>query len=761
MVNGFVILSGILVVILFVSLLYLRKHKTELSHSLKVAYILGMLSVLLNAVSVFVSDQTIAALTYGLYLASNNWLTIAVLVFSQYYADKVNKKNSIKIIISAIAGIDSISLIVNNWTHHMFEMKWTRVAEGEYCYSATSFTVIYYLHLLFVYIIGAMILSIFVYKIFNTVSVYRRKYSTLLIGLASVFLANSLYKILHFPLDITSITYFVVVLIISYFTFIYVPTGMLVNGLANAVRGLDDSIICFDVDGECLYYNTAFEKYFGLINSQEDTSTFYKEWIGEKDVTGLQKTVWRDEKTIDGQEYILETSFSPMYGKKNEYIGCYFVTKDITTSVNKLKSERFRAFHDPLTGSLNRLGFFEEVRNLIDRAPDIKRYMVVSDIRNFKLVNELFGTNRGDSILIRTAELMKKYLAPDSVFGRLSADKFAVCVPIEEFDIGVMNCIIGELANMAKNSVYKMHIHLGIYEIKDVAMDVSLMCDKAIMAIEKNKDNYEMTVCYYDDAMTAELQNQNILINEFEGALADGQFKMFLQPQISTVEHKLLGGEALVRWIHPERGMISPGEFIPLFERTGYIYRLDKYIWEQACIQLKKWKERGVKDLYISVNISPKDFYYIDIYTTFTELVEKYDISPDELKLEITETAIITNACKMLQVLEQLRSYGFSIAIDDFGSGYSSLNTLKDMKVDELKLDKGFLGETMYSNRGKIILNSVVAMSKELSMVTVTEGVETKEQIQYLTGVGCDILQGFYFSKPIPVDEFEEKYNIL
>jgi EAL domain-containing protein (putative c-di-GMP-specific phosphodiesterase class I) len=264
-------------------------------------------------------------------------------------------------------------------------------------------------------------------------------------------------------------------------------------------------------------------------------------------------------------------------------------------------------------------------------------------------------------------------------------------------------------------------------------------------------------IAYYDDTLTQKAVNDNRLVSEFDAALDEGQFEMFLQSQIRS-DGRLVGAEALVRWRHPERGLIPPNEFIPVFEETGLIYRLDQCIWEQATKKLKEWQETGHGELKISVNISARDFYYLDIYKCFTELVERYGIKPNMLNIEITETAIMMNLDKQLDLLEKLQKYGFHVEIDDFGSGYSSLNMLKNMHADVLKIDMGFLRETQNHKRTKIILNTIINLAKQLHMTVITEGVETERQVKFLTGAECDIFQGFYFSRPISVNDFENKY---
>ena len=240
-------------------------------------------------------------------------------------------------------------------------------------------------------------------------------------------------------------------------------------------------------------------------------------------------------------------------------------------------------------------------------------------------------------------------------------------------------------------------------------------------------------------------------------AIREDEIDVYIQPQI-TVDGKCLGGEGLVRWNHPTKGLLLPETFIGPFERNGMIVKLDLHVWELACKKLREWKDKGITDRYLSVNISPKDFFFVDVYKEFTTLVGRYGISPKNLKLEITETAIITDLPKQLALIKKLREAGLGVAMDDFGSGYASLNMLKDIRVDTLKIDMEFLRQSESEERTRTILKTVIALSKELGMPVITEGVETKDHVDFLTKIGCDIFQGFFFARPMKAEEYEKKY---
>ena len=285
------------------------------------------------------------------------------------------------------------------------------------------------------------------------------------------------------------------------------------------------------------------------------------------------------------------------------------------------------------------------------------------------------------------------------------------------------------------------------------------MCDKANLASETIKNEYKSNIAYYTERLFESSIEERRIIGEFERAISNNEFEMYLQPQVDS-SGNLYGAEALVRWQHPERGLLSPAIFIDVLEKTGFIYRLDRYMWDKAAKKLSEWKKEGKDQYHISVNISTKDFYLVDVYETFVGLVDKYDIDPVNLNIEITETTLMSDFDKNMGIIRLLQNYGFNIEIDDFGSGYSSLNMLKDISADVLKIDMGFLRASENEAKGLDILESIITLAGKLGMKVITEGVETKKQLYMLVEMGCDMYQGYYFSKPIPVDEFEKKYNI-
>ena len=441
------------------------------------------------------------------------------------------------------------------------------------------------------------------------------------------------------------------------------------------------------------------------------------------------------------------------------YSGRFLIEMNQQTKAlyEKNRELNFRANHDPVTGLYNRERFFEAAEEIIKRKPERKYRIVCSDIKDFKLINDMYGDEMGNLVLCSEAELIKQYANKDAVYGRISGDRFALCTPTDQFNEELLVSQINKLREMFNNSNYHMHIYIGVYDVVDVNEAVGTMCDKALISIQNIKGDYHKVVSYYDwKLLDHELQKRQ-LVGEFEKAVSEEQFDIYLQPQTDRYG-KCYGSEALVRWKHPERGLIMPGYFIEPLEEAGLIYRLDEFVWELAVRQLKKWKDAGREDMYISVNISARDFYYIDVYKVITGLVKKYEISPSALRLELTETALASDLAEIMELLTRLKNKGFIIEIDDFGSGYSSLNMLKDICADVVKIDREFLRETENAKRSKDILEVIITLSKKMNMTVVAEGVETLQQVDMLAEMGCEIFQGYYFSKPISVPDFEEKY---
>mgnify|MGYP002537636447 CR=1 FL=1 len=490
-----------------------------------------------------------------------------------------------------------------------------------------------------------------------------------------------------------------------------------------------------------------------------DVERKYSEWLNERGSD--RKDTMKTETTVsfhDIKKYY-EVVYKRIFDDKNNFVCDYFIFNDKTEDIQSLEKEKYKATHDRLTGLYNKDQFYVETYKILHRNADVPYCMLCSNIRDFKFVNELFGIEKGNEVLVKQAEIMKEYASDDIIAARINSDRFAMLIPKKSFSVDMILSIIHRMQDYFKDSSFHLHIFTGVYDISDLEEPVSIMCDKANLASETIKNEYKSNIAYYTERLFESSIEERRIIGEFERAISNNEFEMYLQPQVDS-SGNLYGAEALVRWQHPERGLLSPAIFIDVLEKTGFIYKLDRYMWDKAAKKLGEWKKEGKDQYHISVNISTKDFYLVDVYETFVGLVDKYDIDPVNLNIEITETTLMSDFDKNMGIIRLLQNYGFNIEIDDFGSGYSSLNMLKDISADVLKIDMGFLRASENEAKGLDILESIITLAGKLGMKVITEGVETKKQLYMLVEMGCDMYQGYYFSKPIPVDEFEKKYNI-
>ena len=419
------------------------------------------------------------------------------------------------------------------------------------------------------------------------------------------------------------------------------------------------------------------------------------------------------------------------------------------------RAAQYRAHHDSLTGVLNSDEFHELVRDCVSEEPDVSWMMVTADIRGFRVVNSLFGAIKGNEVLVRTASLLNQIAEDEGgLCGRLGGDRFAMLVREESFDERALHDVAHDLARGFNDGAYKLCIHFGVYRIEDTSLPVSVMCGSANSALYTIRESRTQTVAYFDDEIRQSVLKEQRIISEFDDALANGEFQMYLQPLVRR-NGRVIGAEALARWHKPDGSLVMPGDFIETLEHAGLIQRLDVYVWELAVRQLNAWKGTPMGELSISVNMSAKDFFSVDVYDILTDLVRRYDVDCRLLRLEITESALLVEPDKSNEIVAKLRDKGFIVEIDDFGKGYSSLSILKSIQADVLKIDMGFLHEIEDSDRSRIILQSVIDMAQSLRTEVICEGIETTEQLEMLSSMGCGLFQGFYFSRPIPVADFE------
>lgn len=412
---------------------------------------------------------------------------------------------------------------------------------------------------------------------------------------------------------------------------------------------------------------------------------------------------------------------------------------------------------DSLTGVYTKEYFYEEARRLIDNNSETQFAFLELDINRLTMINELMGIAEGDRLLAYIGTILSEIFSQEknSTYARIHADLFVVCCPYEEKRMY-------QYIDLIEQSIKEYHISFeillsfGIYLCVERNLNISIMCDRANLALKSVKGNYIKHVAFYDSLMHDKIIREQEITQTMSRALKNREFVVYYQPKHSLDDEGIIGAEALVRWKNPKKGMISPGVFIPVFEENGFIMKLDAYVWGETCKFIRKRLDEGKNVPPISVNVSRVNLYNPDLCKYLDNLVKKYNIPYNLLELELTESAYTDNPQLMLQTMHQLQLLGFHVAMDDFGSGYSSLNMLKDVPVDILKIDLKFLSGNSNPEKGTSIMAAIVRMAKWLGIPSIVEGVETKEQVGFLRSIGCTMAQGYYYAKPMAEEDFEK-----
>lgn len=412
---------------------------------------------------------------------------------------------------------------------------------------------------------------------------------------------------------------------------------------------------------------------------------------------------------------------------------------------------------DEVTGLYTKVAFADHAARILHEQTDIEWNMIALDIDRFKLVNESYGSETGDRLLLYLAQKLQYFMdTKNCLAARSYADHFFLLVERREYDY--IKKRHEELVDYLQQFPLDMKIALkfGVYEITDRDMEIASMCDRAQIAVNQIKGQYVTEISFYDDSLRKQLLLEQRITDDMELALKEKQFEVYFQPKYDIFSETLSGAEALVRWIHPQNGFMSPGEFIPIFESNGFITEVDMFVWDKTCEKIREWLDKFDCFVPISVNVSRKDMYKQDLPQILSDIVRKHGLEPRHLHLEITESAYVENPDQLLAVVSQLKDAGFTIEMDDFGSGYSSLNMLAKMPIDILKLDMKFVQNYSEANDSRSIMSFVIGLAKWMNLYVIAEGVETKEQLELLRGMDCNLAQGYYFSRPLPAKDFEE-----
>ena len=764
MKRTFLIELSVLTVIIIFCIFRSFRSKREIARPTAIFLCSIVVPLLGNIIIASSEDPAICNAGYILFLLGTNLVIFTLIDFTLLYCSFPPLKKISWVLIIAALTADSVSVFLNVFFQHCYTLEETVLETGEIYYILKS-GLGHYIHLSISAVLLVMIAGYYIWRILTSAVLYLEKYLVILLSILIVSLWEYRTTLLDRTIDHSMIGLAVGGILLYFFAIEYRAIFLKIALHDLLIANMQNAVLFFDKDGEAIYANKSASSLFGITPDSLDNAAGL---LGEE-ITGVafienSNSVEHGSRWLaevrDGDNWkYYDVTCQRLEDRRGTYLGTFFGISDDTEVEQERRERSYRQTHDELTGMVNREMFIDLVKQKLEDAPETEYTMILSDISDFKMINDIYGRDFADRILQEIADLVRRIVPEEAVYCRWGADRFAVFTPkggISPEDLENRIRAYSWSEGSAKNLKHPLVMHAGYYEITDRSLSVSSMIDRCIMAISEVRDDYQRLVCVYDEGLRRKRLREQKVNADLPEALKSGQILPYLQPQYDR-QHALTGAEVLVRWQHPEEGLLAPSGFIPIFEKNGMIVKLDTYIWEEACRILASWKGTGREHLHLSVNISPKDFYFIDPYETFTQLVEKYGLAPEKLHLEVTETVVMNNAAQSISSIRHLREYGFIVEMDDFGSGYSSLNLLRDMPVDTLKIDMGFLGKTSHPKKAETILSSIIELAHHLNMTSIAEGVEQEEQLRMLTQMGCTVFQGYYFAKPMPLSEFEER----
>ena len=760
----YIVLMGSVSVALLLAFLHSRfqhlGHRSSLEKILAGMLFIAMIVVLSYLPALFCPHERISSPFYSIYFMANTWLSLSMAVFGWVYTGRHHLPHAARVLIVLCMAADNLLLVSNIWTKK--EVTYAFAIKGATRCWVFHQEPLFALHLGLCYLFLLAFFITLIDQLVRSPWLYKFQYIMMLLGISVCVIGNAVFLMHSDIIDMSVVLYGLCGVELCYATFVYVP-GRLIRDMGRLVLNRMNAALFFYNDkGECIYTNGLARLWLAEAgnadkaivekNTAENLKVF-AERIGFDLKQQTDKQVIHRKRGAKDVYY--HVSCQRFQDNRKRLIGSFLQMEDITAEVISQQERLYQATHDSLTGLYNQNSFYAQTRDILRYRKGVPYSIITTDIYMFKLFNELLGRDRADELLRLMAGVLRENAGEEEVYGRLEGDCFAICAPTQAaLEITLSDALgkaVDQFIRQAGLTLATAN-YCGVYHIEEPDIQISAMCDRANIALTSIKGSIHSRIAYYDTRMRDDVLEKNAMIATFPRALQEHQFVIYLQPQINSENDSLIGAEALVRWNHPDHGLISPGRFVPLLEKHDLIYQLDQYVWEAACVCQKELRANGYH-LPISVNISPSDIYRCDVVETLVGLVQKYDLSPDCLNLEITESSLVQDVNHMSGIIEALHGAGFRVEMDDFGSGYSSLNTLKDITVDVLKLDMKFMENVKTTQRGETILRAIMGMAQALHLPVIAEGVEHREQVDLLSAIGCHNIQGYYYAKPMPYEE--------
>lgn len=754
--TGLSVAFGILIIALLVCLVIAKKSRKPIGNALSFLLAGLTIPVLGNLILIISTQRTISTIGYYIYFIGMDLAIYSLWYFTHVYCDMGKLKKGLNILVCTLFGADIIQYALNPFLKFTFTTEKILVENKFYFRLVPKLGQTY--HRIVCYGLLLAVLVVFVVKMIQSPKVYRDKYAVIVLSIIMTGAVESYYIFSRTPMDMSMIGFGLLGLLVYFFSIHFRSMKVLDRMLAGMASDMPDALFFFDKNGKCIWANEPGRELIGVSKDNYDNVKDNLKYLFG-DELDLESSGWFKRVTLgtgDDKQYT-HLAMRSTVDEEGKITGSYLSIRDITDDQREIKREMYRSTHDYLTGLYTKEYLYENINKRLKDDHETDYMIGYIEVSNYKMINDVFGKEFAELTIKKIAGFITGNVSSKCLYGRLSDDSFGILFDKSKFNEDAVKTRLENFTIKDDNLEHQILMHFGIYDITpEDDINVPLFFDSARLATTMIRDNYHDIIVYYDDKLRNEIIHNQLITNQLKNAIETRQIRPYLQPIVDS-RGMLAGAEALVRWIHPDEGFMNPGMFIPVFERNGLIAEVDRHMWRCACEILANWKERGI-EAFISINISPKDFYYMDVVTTLKSLVEEHGIDPVKLRVEITETVMMSDSMDIIKTVDELRASGFIVEMDDFGSGFSSLNLLKDMNIDVIKIDMEFLKDSERNMKSGIIIKNIINMSEELNIATLTEGVETAKQFEKLYAMGCKLYQGYYFSKPVPLEDFEKQW---
>ncbi len=736
-------------IILF-CVIYSYKRNTKYAKAVCKMLIVGFFTVFMYALSITTLNITVSTIFTTIYFISLDWLLFYVLYFILDYADKRNlvARNHflslIHSILLIIATSDSVSLCMNYFVHHAFENRLMFRATSNLFYWNYNFKAGYQFHLLVCYILVLLIMAVFIYSMINSKGELRKHFVYFFLSFLLIIVSNVFYLIQKWPFDYSVLLYGLMTIFICYFAISQREKNKLIILTEIYSTNIESAMFCYDYEKKCIFITPNTYKIFQNEELVQDIAQNYLKSDLFKSVleNKTDYVSFDDSFIINKQTFYFFVEFKIIRDNKNHEIGSFLNFTDKTQEIIDFNNKKISQTHDKLTNLLNAETFYQRAEEILSLDSKVERYLVVTDIKDFKFINDVFGSIIGDQILIEEGRILSDMDYPDCIQTRIMTDQFAILINKVDFDQKEFLERLEEIQAITKSLNYHVVINIGIYEITDSSDDIKSMIDKAMIVIDQINLDKKEHIAYFNSEMMKKVLIQKEFLSNFYNYLENQEFDVFYEP-VYAERKRIIAYEALVKLTDKENGILYLDEFLPYIEKSVFMGMLDEFVWERVCQDMIK-KKFYEKKQTVLIKIQEMDFYYTDLTNTLIELVKKYNLDSSMLCLEFDEKSILEKE-NNLHIVNALKEAGFKIILDNFGSGYSSFYMFEELEPHALKINLKDINTEIGDKKGNVIIHSMVKLAEKINTMLIFKSVDTKQDFDLLKKMKCKYFQGKYF----------------